>query len=731
MTNFPDLRNHNFLQLVLLCLLFVSSGILAQKKTLTLEEIWSGAFAPKRMQSLHSMKDGYHYTVLERKGKEVEVNRFSYETLEKVETILISSELAKMETFVDYTFSTDERRMMLATDLERVYRYSRRGHYYMYDRGTQKVSLIYEDKIQEPTFSPDDSKVGFSFDNNLYVKDLETGEITRITTDGKKDHVINGITDWVYEEEFGFVRAFDWNKSGDRIAYIRFDESEVPEFSMDIYGKALYPSKQVFKYPKAGEKNSKVGLFVHDLRDGSRVEVPLDNYHDFYIPRIQWTQDPDVLSLQVINRHQNKLDIILYHTQEKTTKVVLTETDQAYVDVTDNLTFLEDNSFLWASERDGYNHLYHFDVSGTLKHQVTRGPWEVTAFYGYDPDSKRVFYQSAEEDSIYRDVYSIRLNGKKKQKLTEGKGNHMASFSEGFTFFINTFSNATTPHTFSLHRAKDGKLLKSIIDNQELVEKISTYDLGTKEFFTLTTENGDELNAWMLKPSDFDPNTQYPLLMHQYSGPGSQQVVDRWGGTNDMWFQFLAEQGYLVVCVDGRGTGFKGRDFKKVTYKELGKYEVEDQIAAARILGGYSYIDASRIGIWGWSYGGFMSSNCILKGNDVFSMAIAVAPVTSWRFYDTIYTERYMRTPQENASGYDYNSPINHADKLKGAYLIVHGSGDDNVHVQNTMRMVEALVQANKQFDMAIYPDRNHRIYGGKTRLQLYEKMTQFIRENL
>jgi dipeptidyl-peptidase-4 len=408
----------------------------------------------------------------------------------------------------------------------------------------------------------------------------------------------------------------------------------------------------------------------------------------------------------------------------------MNETDEAYIDITDNLTFLEDNSFIWTSEKDGWNHIYLYNEDGELENQVTKGNWEVTNYYGYNEDANRIFYQSTENGSVNRDVYSIKPNGKRKTRLTQKEGMNSADFSADFTYFINSYTSTENPYEFTLHNAKNGKLVREIKDNTALLNKEAAYNFSPKVLSTLQI-NGNELNMWMIKPKDFDPNKEYPLLMFQYSGPGSQSVSNSYFGTNDYWYQLLANEGYIVATVDGRGTGFKGAAFKKVTQKELGKYEVQDQIDAAKELGARDYIDKDRIGIWGWSYGGFMSSNAILKGNDTFSMAIAVAPVISWRFYDTIYTERYMTTPQENPSGYDENSPINHVEKLKGDYLLIHGGGDDNVHLQNTMRMVEALVQANKQFDWAIYPDRNHGIYGGNTRLHLYTLMTNFIKEKL
>jgi dipeptidyl-peptidase-4 len=710
-----------------------TSLIYCQNKQITLEDIWSGAFRTEGMQALHSMKNGKQYSVLnyDRQNGTTSIDIYDYKTLEKVKTLVSSSEIAEIQGFFNYTFSDDESKVILTTKEVPVFRRSRLGEYYVYDIATKALTEVSEDLVQEPTLSPDATKIAYGFENNLYVKDLNSGAVKQITTDGVKNKIINGITDWVYEEEFSFVRAFDWNAGSNQIAFIRFDETDVPEFSMDVFGSGLYQTQQVFKYPKAGEANSKVSLHLYDLNSETLSEIKVSKaYTDFYIPRIQWTKDTDVLSAQYMNRHQNELDLWMINTKSNTSDLVLAETDKAYIDVTFNLTFLEDNSFIWTSEKDGYNHIYHYSKKGDLINQVTNGDWEVTRYYGFNEKENTIYYQSVENGSINRDVYSIKLNGKNKKCLTKADGTNSASFSADFTYFINTHSSATTPPEYTLHNSKSGDLVKGIKDNDRLAQKVGDYVTSKKEFSTIAI-NGNDLNMWMIKPADFDETKEYPLFMYQYSGPGSQQVANRWNGTNDYWYQMLAQQGYIVVCIDGRGTGFKGADFKKVTQNELGKYEVEDQIAAAKKLGELPYIDESRIGIWGWSYGGFMSSNALFKGNDVFKMAIAVAPVTSWRFYDTIYTERYMTTPQENPSGYDENSPINHVDKLKGDFLLIHGSGDDNVHLQNTMRMVEALVQADKQFEWMIYPDKNHGIYGGNTRLHLYKKMTNFINKTL
>jgi dipeptidyl-peptidase-4 len=717
-------------------ILFINCKIIAQTnsqytsqtKEITLEEIWNGTFYAERMNSLNSM-NGDFYAVLnyDRKTRTVSLDKYSYKTLEKVETIVNSGDLDGLNSFSSYSFNNDETKLILGTNFEGIYRYSEKGTYYAYDIASQKVTLIGE-KIQEPVFSPDNRNVAYAKDNNIFIKNLSSNKITRVTNDGKKNHVINGITDWVYEEEFAFVRAFEWNSTGDYLAFLRFDETEVPTFSMDMVGKDLYPDQQVFKYPKAGEKNADVTLHMYTLSSKNTKKISLGDYE--YIPRIKWSNDADILVATTLNRHQNNLKLHKVDALKSSVTLLLNETDKAYIDITDNLTFLADNSFIWTSEKDGYNHIYHYNFSGKLINQITKGNWEVTKYYGFNENKKTIYYQSVENGSINRGVYSISLKGRNKKLLSNNEGQNTAAFSKNLNYFINTYSSAETPPIYSLFSGK-GKLLKVIKDNARLKEEISEYKMSQKEFSTINI-NGNDLNMWMLKPLDFDKNKKYPLLMFQYSGPGSQQVSNSWNGSNDYWHNMLAQKGIIVVCVDGRGTGFKGAQFKKITQKELGKYEVEDQISAAKKLAELSYIDNKNIGIWGWSYGGFMSTNCILKGNDIFTTAIAVAPVTSWRFYDSVYTERYMQTPQENASGYDENSPINHADKLKGKYLLVHGTGDDNVHVQNSFRMINSLIEANKQFDMFIVPDRTHGIYKGRnTRLNLFTKMTNFIEENL
>lgn len=715
----------NFFGLVIA--LVFSLSLTAQQKAITLEEIWGGAFRTEGINSLRSMNNGRQYTVLNFENGQSQIDKYEYKGLAKVGTILSSSQEG-VPRFSSYTFSANESQILLGSEFERIFRWSTIGRYFVYDVESKKTISVADDKIMAPALSPDGKHVAYVKDNNIYVFEIASQSTRQLTTDGQKGSIINGVTDWVYEEEFGFVRAYQWNSDGTRIAFIRFDESEVPQFSMDVYGTNLYPYQYEFKYPKAGETNATVSLHLLEVASGDTKEVDLGDA--YYIPRIKWRNHADKLSVQTLNRHQNHLKLHNVDATTATASVLLEEKDEAYVDITDDLTFLEDDSFIWTSERDGWNHIYHYDVNGKLKNQVTKGPWEVTSYYGYDAYNKRIFYQSTEMGSINRDVYSIRSNGKRKNRLTTKTGTNSAQFSKKFLYFVNTFSSAETPYEFSLHLARDGMFMQKMKDNKALMTKLEGYEISPKVYSTISV-NGNDLNMYMIKPKNFDPNKKYPLFMFQYSGPGSQQVANRWLGANDYWHQMLASEGYIIACVDGRGTGLKGRDFKKVTYMNLVKYETEDQIAAAQELSKLPYIDENRTGIWGWSYGGHMSTNCLLKGNDTFEMAIAVAPVTSWRFYDTIYTERFMRTPQENPDGYDNESPFNYPELLKGKYLLVHGSGDDNVHVQNSMRMIEALVQANKSFDWAIYPDRNHGIYGGNTRLHLYTKMTQFVKDNL
>lgn len=690
-------------------------------QNITLEKIYSGYYSGKSIAGIASLKDGEHYAVIEPTG----IAKYSYKTTEKTGHIVEGR-------YQSYIFSNDESKILLLKESEPIYRHSYLGKFEVRDLKTGKTSLLnHGDFVQEPTFSPDGEKVAFIVNNNLYYQDLKTGIVKQITTDGKKNHILNGLADWVYEEEFGHARQYEWSANSDAIVYVKSDESEVPEIYIPIYGKTLYPTEMRYKYPKAGEANSKVSAHVYQLTSDKNIALDLSAFKNYYIPNVIQTKKADEIILITSQRTQNASDILKVNTKTGAVQKLFTETDDKWID-TDNVTleFLEDNSFIWASERDGFRHLYWYDASGKLKKQITKGNWEVTDYYGYNPKTKEVFIQTTQKGSINKVVSKVNISNGKSQIISRETGNNRANFSNNYNYFIETTSTASQPFTYTL-KNNDGKTLKELRNNNELLQKLKADNFVEKEFFTIPNEAGDEMNAWIMKPKNFDPNKKYPLFMFQYSGPGSQQVSNSWDSGNTLWFNHLVQQGYIVACVDGRGTGYKGAAFKKATYKNLGKYEIEDQIAAAKWFGKQSYIDASRIGIFGWSFGGYMASLALTKGADVFKMGIAVAPVTNWRFYDTVYTERFLLTPQENPAGYDENSPTTYAHLLKGKLLLIHGTADDNVHYQNSTVFAEQLIQNNKQFDFMTYPDKDHGIYGGKTRAQLYKKMTDYILKNL
>lgn len=710
-----------------------STSIFAQNN-ITLEDIWSkGTFRTDYVYGLRSMNDGLHYTTLDRdRGGQV-INKYSYKTGDLVEPILQSivltpDESGKPLNIESYSFSADETKLLIGTELEPVYRHSTKGYYYVYDLKSEKLLPLTEGSKQRlAEFSPDGKRVAFVKDNNLFIKSFETGAEVQVTKDGEWNKIINGGTDWVYEEEFGFDQAFFWSPDGLNIAYYKFNEEDVKQFQMAMYG-SLYPEQYQFKYPKAGEKNAKVEIEIYNLAQNKVTKAKVGIYE--YIPRIQWANAQN-LAVITLNRNQNDLNLYLVNATTGEGKTILNETNETYIDITDNWYFLPNNNgFIWTSEEDGFHHIYKYDIDGKNKFQITKGNWDIEKVLGVDAQNALVFYSSAEVHSTERNIFSIGLNGKNKRNLTPQKGWNDANFSKGFKYFINYFSNASTPYQITLHDNK-GKLIRTLKTNENLAKKLKEFNISPIEFLPLQVDETTTLNAYLIKPVNFDPNKKYPVLMHVYGGPGSQTVKNQWLGANYFWHQLLAQNGYIIVSVDNRGTGAKGAEFKKITYKQLGKYETEDQINAAKKIAEYPFVDASRIGIWGWSYGGYMSSLCLFKGAETFKTAIAVAPVTNWRFYDSIYTERYMQTPQDNASGYDDNSPINYVEQLNGNYLLVHGSADDNVHYQNTMEMINALVKANKQFDLMIYPDKNHGIYGGNTRYHLYKKMTDYLMNNL
>ena len=709
----------------LLLFLIFNFTMFSQEK-ISIEKIWKYYnYYPKGVEGYNAMSDGESYSVRESDNSIV---KRSFEGNNREQLVF---KPRKNFSYDGYEFNADETKILFLTAIESIYRYSYSANYYLYDRETEKLQPL-DEKRQPQTlaeYSPDGNHVSYIYQNNIYVKNLKTGLVTELTSDGEKNALINGTTDWVYEEEFALIKAYDWSPDSKFIAYLKFDERDVKEFSMTFYNE-LYPDSYDFKYPKAGEENSKVGIHITDIASGKKQEVFLGQYE--YIPRMEWSPSMNQLILQSMNRHQSSLKyhLVDYMDGKWESSVIFEENAKTYVDVDDNLVFLKDgNSLLRTSEIDGYKHIYKLSFDG--KHtQVTSGKWDVIDFLGLDTKTNTIYYSSCEPHATQKSVYGVQVNGKNKKELTPLIGYNNAEFLKGMKYFIHTYSNANTPPVICLRNSK-GKLIETLEDNGRLAALLnSSYTLSPKTFSTIKTKD-IILNTWMILPHDFDSTKKYPVYFNVYGGPGHNEVLDSWDGSDYMYHQLLAQQGYIVFCVDPRGTMYRGAEFKKSTYLELGKLETEDILNCAKVLGEYSWIDKERIGIMGWSYGGFMSSLAITKGADLFKMAIAVAPVTSWRYYDNIYTERFMRTPQENAKGYDDNSPINHVSKLKGNYLLIHGAADDNVHYQNTMEMVNAMVAANKQFDLFIYPNKNHGIYGGNTRNHLFQMMFDYILENL
>ena len=730
--------------LIITCVLLrvAIPGALSQTG-LTNELIWAGGeFSAEYGSPLTSLKDGLHYSGTEQSDAfGTRIVKYSYETGKEVSPIATSVDIFNdAAKGVDaYEFSKDEKQILVQTETEGIYRYSFSANYYVYNTETKKTFPLTDfkkGKQRLADFSPDGKRIAFVRDNNLFVLDTEAKKETQVTTDGEWNKIINGSTDWVYEEEFAIAKGFEWSPSGDRIAYYRFDEGAVKEFSMDIFG-GLYPQQEKFKYPKAGEKNSTVNIYVWDMKTGQSKAVNTGNEKDQYIPRIKWTTDNNKLCVMRMNRHQNKLEFLLTDLTQAApfaidTKVIFSETANSYIDISDALTFLKDGSFIWLSERDEYNHLYLFDPAGNVKLQLTKGAWDVIDFYGVDETALTVYYSSSQVSPMEQHIYSV--NFKKKvgtpEKMSTQNGANSAVFSSGFKYYVITHSTTETPPEVTLFNGK-GKQIRVLVDNASLKERLKKYNLPKTEFFTFKNTGGTDLNCWIMKPTNYDASKKYPVLVAIYGGPGSNTVNDAWSGKTHLWQQLLCQEGYIVVSCDPRGTQFRGREFKHSTYMNLGKLETEDFIDLAKHLGTQPYIDKNRIGMQGWSYGGYMTSLCMTKGADYYKAGIAVAPVTNWKYYDSIYTERFLRTPQENSGGYENNSPINFVSQLKGKFLLVHGSADDNVHYQNSMDMISALVAANKQFDFFVYPNKNHSIYGGNTRLHLFSKMTGFLKENL
>ncbi|MCB8964501.1 MAG: DPP IV N-terminal domain-containing protein [Bacteroidales bacterium] len=725
-------NTHHFLWLLLVAALAIPGIATGQKAKITLDDLFKkGTFRSRSVYGLTSMNDGEHYSAYNAKQQ---VAKFKYATGDEVSVLFNPSEFmsnADLKEFGGYQLSPTEDKMLIETQIQYIYRHSYTSNSYIFDLKTQALTPLSKNGAQmNATFSPDGKRISFVRDNNIYIVDLSTLEETQITTDGLYNNIINGAADWVYEEEFALTNGMQWSPDSKKLAFFRFDESKVKMFNMTMFEGKLYPENYTFKYPKAGETNSVVSIHTYDLESKKTTTMDVGSETDQYIARIFWTTNPNQLSMIRLNRLQNKLDIMLADATSGKSSILYTETNKYYIEEpNDNyLTFIPDGkSFIITSEQDGYKHIYLYGMDGKLIRQLTKGTHEVSAIYGYDSDKKNIYYQAYDNSPLRKAVYCLPLNGGKATKLSEQEGTNSANFSTGFKYYIHFHNNINTPTLVTLHNSK-GKLLRTLEDNAKLKERIAEYDMPQKETFTFKTSEGVELYGYMVKPFDFSADKKYPVLMYQYSGPGSQSVQDNF---KIGWDEHLSTLGYIVVCVDGRGTGGRGEAFKKMTYGQMGLYESTDQIEAAKYLQTLPYIDGNRIGIWGWSYGGYMSSLCLFKGADVFKMAIAVAPVTNWRYYDSIYTERFMGLPQDNGLGYDSNSPINHVDKLKGKLLLVHGTADDNVHVQNAIELIEKLVQSGKQFDLMMYPDKNHGIRGGNTTMHLYTKLTNYVKENL
>jgi dipeptidyl-peptidase 4 len=711
-----------------------------QNKELTLEDIFQrNTFAAKSVNGVNWMSNGRYYSsqVPNEQSGTSDIVRFDVTTGQAVNTLLEGAQLKpagsdKPIKFDGYSFSPDEQKVLFSTEREQIYRRSSKAENYVFDRQTEKlIRLSPGGKQLYATFSPDAKRVAFARDNNMFVVDLATMQETQITHTGQYNEIINGYADWVYEEEFSFAQGFHWSPDGSKIAFYTFDERQVPEFNMQVWG-GLYPLDYKFKYPKAGEANSVVTVSVYHLANGQTVKMDTGPEADIYLPRIKWTANNNLLSIQKMNRLQNTLEILHANAGTGKTEVVLKETDQAFIDITDDLTYLQDGKhFIHSSEKDGYNHLYLYQLNGKPVRQITKGNWEVSEYLGFDEKNDALYYLSTEVSPMDRHLYRISSKGRNKKQLTGKAGTHTINMSPDHRYYLDYHSAANVPLTVSLHTAKEGTLVKMLEENQKLREQLAQYNLAKQEFFSLKTADGTQLNGWMMKPVDFDPNKKYPVLMFVYGGPGRQTVLNNWGGINYLWHQLLTQKDAIVVSVDNRGTQGRGAAFKKATYANLGKYELEDQVEAAKWLGQQPFVDKDRIGIWGHSFGGYMTLLGLTKGNGVFRAGISVAPVTNWRFYDTIYTERFLRTPQENPAGYDENSPLHFADQLQGKLLLIHGTGDDNVHFQNAVAMQDALISANKQFESFYYPNRNHAVGGGVTSMHRFRMMTDFLERNL
>lgn len=731
------MRNGKILLLAFCAMLSFAPYAADAQNRLTIEDINNGSYAPKGIRNITPMLDGEHYTQMS--ADRTKIIKYSFRTGKEVETVfdVNTARECKIDKFDGYIFSPDEKKILIRTMTKPVYRNSYTAVYYLFDVKNNKMKEFTSDEIEVPVFSPDGNLLAYVKDNNIYlVKFLYGNAVSQVTKDGEYNKIKNGTPDWVYEEEFAFNSALTFSPDSKMIAYIKWNESEVPSFSFPLYKGlapemdqyAEYPGEYTYKYPVAGEVNSKVTVNTFDIftKVTKTMQLPVDK--DVYIPRIKFTDNPEKLAVMTLNRNQNRLDIYYANPKTGVCQLVLRDEDKHYIkeNAYSDIKFYENNIGL-ISERDGYAHLYWYTIGGNLVKQVTKGNFEVTDFYGWDENTNTFYYASNEGSPLTSSIWKIDAKNKKTKLSSGEEGTNNAVFSETFKYYINSFSNINTPNLYTIND-NNGKVLATLMDNSELKERVAGTVIPQKEFFKFTTPENVELNGWMIKPEGFDASRKYPVLMYQYSGPGSQQVLNKWGIS---WENYLATQGYVVVCVDGRGTGGRGAEFEKCTYMNIGVKEADDQVYAAKYLGSLPYVDKDRIGIWGWSYGGYMTLMSMSQGSDVFKAGIAVAAPTDWRYYDTVYTERFMRTPQENGEGYDKSSAFSRAGKLHGRLLLVHGTADDNVHLRNMAEYTEKLVQLGIDFDMMVYTNRNHSIAGGNTRNHLYNKLTKFLKENL
>lgn len=715
-----------------------------QAQKVTLQDVANGTYRAQSIQGLKPMLDGEHYTQISKDHKRIV--KFSFKTGKEVATIfdVATARNHKLKSFDDYIMSPDESLILIQTETKPIYRRSFTAVYYIYNVRNRTLEPLSNNGPQQvPLFSPDSHQIAFVRNNNIYLIKLLFGNSeSQVTKDGEYNKVLNGIPDWVYEEEFSYNRAFDFSADSKMIAYVRFDESQVPMYSFPWYkGMApekteytTYPGSYDYKYPKAGVVNSKVSVHSFDIKSRvtRKMELPVDS--DGYVPRIKFTDDPEKLAIMTLNRHQNRFDLYMANPRSAICKVAIRDEAEQYIkeQAYSDITFYPEH-IVMMSERDGYNHLYLYTIGGNLVKQITKGEFEVKDFLGWDQKANVFYYTSNEGSPLRTAVYKIDGKGKK-TKLSTRTGTNSALFSKNLNYYINTYSSAQTPTLITLNNNK-GQEMVTLLDNKELKGKTTQLNMPTKEFFSFKTSEGVELNGWMMKPANFNPSKKYPVIMHQYSGPGSQQVLDKWGigsfGDGGMFEAVMCDKGYIMVCVDGRGTGGRGAAFEKCTYLSIGVKEATDQAEAAKYLSTLPYVDGSRIGIWGWSYGGYNTLMSMSEGSGAFKAGVAIAAPTDWRFYDSVYTERFMRTPKENGDGYQASSAISRASKLKGKLLLIHGSADDNVHLQNFMEYSEALVQANIQFDTQIYTNRNHSIFGGNTRNHLMNRVANFFLQNL